>query len=116
MNRDRLLQRLGGCYVTVPTLFHDANLDLNLPGIRRHVEFLLDGGLREGTGVLLAGGAAGDFSTLTLAERFQVAETVLGAAGGKIPVAVGAQTTSTRELCELARGAQRLGADFIQVS
>jgi dihydrodipicolinate synthase/N-acetylneuraminate lyase len=116
MNRDRLLQRLCGCYVTVPTLFHDANLELNLPAIRGHVEFLLAGGLREGTAVLLAGGAAGDFSTLTLAERFQVAETVIRAADGKVPVALGAQTTSTRELGELARGARRLGADFIQVS
>jgi len=116
MNRDRMLNRLRGCYVTVPTQFRDADLELNLPAIRRHVEFLLAGGIREGTGILLAGGAAGDFSTLTLAERFQVAETVITAADGKVPVTIGAQTTSTRELCELARGAQRLGADFIQVS
>ncbi len=116
MNRDRMLNRLRGCYVTVPTQFHDADLELNLPAIRRHVEFLLAGGIREGTGILLAGGAAGDFSTMTLAERFQVAETVIKAADGKVPVTIGAQTTSTRELCELARGAQRLGADFIQVS
>jgi 4-hydroxy-tetrahydrodipicolinate synthase len=76
MNRDRMFNRLYGCYVTVPTQFHDMNLELNLPAIRQHVEFLLAGGIREGTGVLLAGGAAGDFSTMTLTERFQVAEAV----------------------------------------
>lgn len=116
MNRDHLLHRLRGCYVTVPTQFRDGDLELNLPAVTRHVEFLLAGGIREGTGILLAGGAAGDFSTMTLSERFQVAETVIDAANGTVPVAIGAQTTSTRELGELARGAQRLGADFIQVS
>lgn len=116
MNRDRMQSRLRGCYVTVPTMFRDADMELNLPAIQRHVQFLLAGGIRDGTGVLLAGGAAGDFSTMSLAERFKVAETVIGAAAGRVPVAMGAQTTNTRELVELARGAQRLGADFIQVS
>jgi dihydrodipicolinate synthase/N-acetylneuraminate lyase len=53
---------------------------------------------------------------MSLAERFQVAETGITAADGRVPVAMGAQTTNTRELVELARGAQRLAADFIQVS
>jgi dihydrodipicolinate synthase/N-acetylneuraminate lyase len=97
-------------------LFRDDDLELNLAGITRHVRFLRDGGLREGNCVLLAGGAAGDFSTMTVAERLQVAETVIAAAEGQVPVAIGAQTTSTRELQELARAAQMLGADYIQVS
>ena len=116
MNPHQLKRRLCGCYVTVPTMFHDEDLELNLPAVRRHVRFLREGGINEQMGVLLAGGAAGDFSTLTFAERLQVAETVIEEAGGKVPVAMGAQTTSTRELIELARAAERLGADYIQVS
>ena len=45
-----------------------------------------------------------------------VAQTVVEEAGGRVPVAMGAQTTSTRELRQLAKTAQRLGCDFIQVS
>ena len=105
-----------GCYVTIPTLFEDDGLALNLPGIHRHVEFLLEGGLKTGTGIILSGGGAGDFSTMTIAERLDVARTVVEAAGGRIPVTVGAQTTSTAELVELARAAQVMGADYIQVS
>ncbi len=109
--------RLTGCYVTIPTLFHDdAELSVDLDAIGQHVRFLLEGGLRTGTGVLLAGGAAGDFSTLTFDERCAVAERVVGEAGGRIPVAMGAQTTSTAELVRLAKAAERVGADFIQVS
>ena len=66
--------------------------------------------------MLLSGGGAGDFSTMSIAERIDVAGTVIEASGGRIPVAMGAQTTSTAELIELAAAAQRLGADYIQVS
>ena len=116
MDRETARNRLTGCYVTVPTMFRDDDLELDLPAMRRHVQFLREGGIREGTGVVLAGGAAGDFSTMSFSERCQVAETVVDAADGQIPVVMGAQTTNTRELIELARAAQRLGAEFIQIS
>lgn len=116
MDRERARSRLCGCYVTIPTMFRDPDLEVNLDAIRRHVRFLIDGGIKTGTGVVLAGGAAGDFSTMTLDERVQVAEAVVEAAEGRVPVAMGAQTTSTRELAQLARAAERVGAEFIQVS
>ena len=117
MDFDNARQRLCGCYVTVPTLFHDDDeLSLNLEGIGRHVSFLLAGGLESGNAVFLAGGAAGDFSTMTFEERVAVAGTVVEAVAGRAPVAMGAQTTSTSELRRLARAARDLGADYIQVS
>jgi dihydrodipicolinate synthase/N-acetylneuraminate lyase len=116
MDRVGLRRDLEGCYVTVPTMFRDPDLELDLPAIRRHVGFLIANGLSAANSVLLAGGAAGDFSTMSFAERIAVAETVLAEAGGRIPVAMGAQTTSTRELRELARAAASAGASFIQVS
>ena len=116
MDKEMARIRLSGCYVTVPTMFRDEDLELDLPAMRRHVRFLIDGGINESTGVLLAGGAAGDFSTLSFDERLQVAETVIQEANGRIAVVMGAQTTSTRELVELARAAERLGAEYIQVS
>jgi len=116
MDRDTARSRLCGCYVTIPTMFCGEDLSVDLAAIRRHVRFLIDGGITTGTGVLLAGGAAGDFSTLTFDERVQVAEAIVAEADGRAPVVMGAQTTSTRELVQLARAAERLGAEFIQVS
>jgi dihydrodipicolinate synthase/N-acetylneuraminate lyase len=78
--------------------------------------FLVDHGITAGTGMLLAGGAAGDFSTMTFDERVDVAAAVVDAAAGRVPVVMGAQTTSTRELVRLACAAERVGAEFIQVS
>lgn len=117
MDRDLLRQRLVGCYVTVPTMFCDETaLNVDLDAMRLHVRFLVDQGITTGNGVLLACGAAGDFSTLTFDERIQVIEAVVDEAGGAVPVAMGAQTTSTREAVELAAVAARLGADFVQIS
>ncbi|MBI1779108.1 MAG: dihydrodipicolinate synthase family protein [Proteobacteria bacterium] len=115
-NPDRAKARLAGCYITVPTMFKDPDLELDLGAIRRHVRFLVSRGIAADNATLLAGGAAGDFSTMTFEERVKVAEAVVDEAAGKIPVAMGAQTTSTREVVKLAKAASELGAEFIQVS
>lgn len=116
MDVERARRRLEGCYVTIPTMFADPDLELNLPAIRRHVAWLTGRGLDGRNATFLAGGAAGDFSTMTFDERLKVAETVVEAADGRVPVAVGAQTTSTMELRRLAKAAEGLGAEFVQVS
>ncbi|HVZ01019.1 MAG TPA: dihydrodipicolinate synthase family protein [Dongiaceae bacterium] len=116
MDRAKLKKALEGCYITVPTMFRDPDLELDTAAIRRHVKFLLSRGINAENAVLLAGGAAGDFSTMTFDERAAVAEAVLAEANGRVPVAMGAQTTSTRELQKLAKTAARLGCQFIQVS
>ncbi len=116
MDIESRIARLSGCYVTLPTLFHEPDLSLNLDGMRGHVAFLLERGLNAHNGVLLAGGAAGDFSTMTFDERVRVVETAVEASEDRIGVVMGAQTTSTRELVKLAGAAQRAGAEFIQVS
>jgi len=108
---------LEGCYVTIPTPFRDeADLPVNEPALRSHVRFLIEAGLTADYATFLAAGAAGDFSTMTFEERVLVASIVVDEVAGRVPVAMGAQTTSTLELQRLARAAKRLGAQFIQVS
>ncbi|MGE0120001.1 MAG: dihydrodipicolinate synthase family protein [Dongiaceae bacterium] len=116
MDFERAKKRLEGCYITVPTMFRDPDLELDLAATRRNVRFLTDNGITERYGTLLAGGAAGDFSAMTFDERVQVAEAVVAEAAGRLPVAMGAQTTNTRELQRIAKAAARLGAEYIQVS
>jgi dihydrodipicolinate synthase/N-acetylneuraminate lyase len=116
MDREKLKKSLEGCYITVPTMFRDPDLELDLGAIRRHVKFLLSRGINARNAVLLAGGAAGDFSTLSFDERKAVAEAVVAETAGRVPVAMGAQTTSTRELQRLAKAAAEIGCSYIQVS
>ena len=116
MTASKTRAQMRGCYITVPTMFRDPDLEVDSTAIARHVRFLRSRGVAAGNAVLLAGGAAGDFSTMTFDERVQVAEAVRDAAEGAVPLAMGAQSTSTRELVRLARAAEKLGYDFIQVS
>ena len=106
-----LKARLQGCYVTVPTPFKDRpDFPVDEAALRAYVRFLLDNGLAGDYATLLAGGAAGDFSTMTFEERRRVAAVVIHEVGGRAPVAMGAQTTSTLELMRLAETAQELGS------
>lgn len=117
MSPEELKARLEGCYVTIPTPFKEApGFPVDEAVLRQYASFLIGGGLNARTATFLAGGAAGDFSTMTFEERLRVAEVVLDEVNGRIPVAMGAQTTSTLELIRLAKAAQSMGADFIQVS
>ena len=115
MDYAQLKKDLEGLYITIPTLFHDEDLSINEEGIRTHIRFLKENGINKENAVLLAGGAAGDFSTMSFEERIRVASIVIDEAGN-IPVAMGAQTTSTQELIRLSKEADQLGASFIQVS
>lgn len=116
MNPENARKRLTGCYVTVPTPFRDDDLEVDFDALGNHVNYLVAEGVVTGTGTLLACGAAGDFSTLTFDERVEVTRAVIDSAAGRVPVAMGAQTSSTRELIALARTAERMGAEYIQVS
>jgi dihydrodipicolinate synthase/N-acetylneuraminate lyase len=116
MDSERAKRRLQGCYITVPTMFRDPELELDVAATRRNVRFLIERGIDARYGTLLAGGAAGDFSAMTFDERVEVAEAVVAEADGRVPVAMGAQTTSTLDLKRLARAAAAIGAEFIQVS
>ncbi len=114
---DHLKTGLEGCYVTIPTPFHDTpEMEINETALRSYVRFLIDAGLTRDYATFLAGGAAGDFSTMTFEERVKVAEIVVDEAAGAVPIAMGAQTASTLELVRLAKAAKRIGANYIQVS
>src|SRR5579863_5749153 len=116
MERHQVTPQLTGLYVPLPTLFVDPGLEVNLAGMRRHVRFLIDAGIRAGHGVLLAGGGAGEFSTLNTDERLQIAEAVIAEAAGRVGVVVGVQHTDPREIVTLCREAKRLGAVAVQIA
>jgi dihydrodipicolinate synthase/N-acetylneuraminate lyase len=116
MGYELLKSRLTGCYVTIPTMFRDSDLALDLTATRQAARFLLDNGMDEDHGTLLVGGAAGDFSTMRFSERIRVLEEVVDEVNGAMPIAIGGQSTSTQESVEIAKAAEALGAQFIQVS
>lgn len=116
MDNELLKSRLAGCYVTIPTMFRDPDLATDLGATRQAARFLLDNGMDEDHGTLLVAGAAGDFSTISFSERLSVLEGVVEEVAGAMPIVIGGQSTSTQESVELAKAAESIGAEFIQVS
>ncbi|MCL6504150.1 MAG: dihydrodipicolinate synthase family protein [Pirellulales bacterium] len=116
MDRTRYAQRLQGCYIPLPTLFREGDLELNLPAVRRHVQFLIDRGAREGNASLLVAGGAGEFFALSSEERLKLLDAVLEVAAGQIGVVLGVQSANPRETMALAKAAARAGAAGIQAS
>lgn len=116
MDKSGLVQQISGCYIPIPTLFHDDDLELNLKGMQQHVRFLVERGVRTGQSAILVGGGAGEFHTLSVVERIRIAEAAVEAANGKVPIILGVQTTNYRELIALAQGADKAGCVAVQAS
>jgi 4-hydroxy-tetrahydrodipicolinate synthase len=105
---------LRGPVVAVPTPFRE-DFSLDLDGLRSNAEAMIDRGVRRGQGVLLVGGAAGEFPALSRDERVAVMRASVAAASGQVPVITSVQDTDWRSVCELARAAEQAGIDGLQV-
>ena len=46
MSQELLRENLKGCYITIPTMFSDKNLDVDTEAIQNHVRFLLNQGVK----------------------------------------------------------------------
>lgn len=110
-----VMNRLRGAFLALPTSYND-DLSVNVGATGQYIDYVIDGGLRVGNAVLLVNGASGEFPVLNLDERLRTAEKAIQQADGRIGLIVGAQTLSTLEAIEIARHAQSLGADALQVS
>jgi len=93
------------------TPFTDDGARIDTARLRRLVEFQIS----EGIHGLVPLGSTGEFLSLTRDERAEVVETVVYAADGRVPVLVGTGGEYTPHAVELAREAERMGADGVMV-
>jgi dihydrodipicolinate synthase/N-acetylneuraminate lyase len=114
MEIDEVKQVLRGPMIPVITNLQN-DLSVDHGAIRENVGYVVERGIRRGRGVLLAGGAGGDFPMLSLEERKQVAKTIVESAADT-PVLVGAQDTNLETCIAMARFAEEVGAYGIQLS
>src|ERR1700748_800168 len=71
--------------------------------VRRQIE--------QGIDFLVPCGTTGESPTLTREEHLHVVEVTIEEAAGEIPVLAGAGGNNTREVIEIARACEKLGAD-----
>ena len=117
MRAEEALQKWHGLCIPVPTIYgNNAARDLDLEALQGHIRFLLDEGASGDNSILLVGGAAGDFPLLSVEERKQLSTAAVEAVEGQVAILISAQSTDLRVTLELARHADSIGIDGIQVS
>jgi 4-hydroxy-tetrahydrodipicolinate synthase len=99
-----------GCGTALITPFR-SDLSLDEETLRRLVVRQIESGIH----FLVPCGTTGENPTLTREEHLRVVEVTLEAANGKVPVLAGCGGNDTREVVELARDLEGLGADGLLV-
>ena len=85
--------------------------DLDLDGLKKNVDFLIENGVSQ----IMCLGSTGEAATLTREECVKITETTVKAANGRVPVMAGTGATSTREVIERSKEAKSAGADSIMI-
>ena len=98
-----------GSFTALVTPFKNGSVDENV--FRDLVEWQIT----EGTNGLVPVGTTGESPTLSHDEHKQVVEWCVDQAKGRVPVVAGAGSNSTREAVELAKHAEKAGADAVLV-
>jgi 4-hydroxy-tetrahydrodipicolinate synthase len=98
-----------GSYTALVTPFKNGELDE--AGFRALVNWQI----QEGSHGLVPVGTTGESPTLNHAEHHKVVEWCIEEAKGRVPVIAGAGSNSTREAVDLAKHAEKAGADAVLV-
>jgi 4-hydroxy-tetrahydrodipicolinate synthase len=93
------------------TPFTDDGSAIDTGALTAIVERLIGAGVNG----LVPGGSTGEFTTLSHAERRQLVEVTVQAAGGRVPVVAGTGALSTRETVELSVHAEQAGAAAVMI-
>lgn len=102
---------LRGTYTVLVTPFTDDGLAVDIPALKRLVNWQIEQGIHG----LIPLGSTGEFLSLTADERVQVIETCVQETQGRVPVLIGTGAEWTDDAVAHAKQAERLGADGIMV-
>jgi 4-hydroxy-tetrahydrodipicolinate synthase len=114
MNYEVLKNKITGVCVVMVTPF-DKNEEIDLGSVKSLTNYLTSHGIQEGKGMIVTTGSTGECFSMTHDEREKVFSQVIEEANGKAPVFVGCNETSARGAIDLAKRAERAGADGIMV-
>ncbi len=96
-----------GCATALITPMKWGGIDLGA------LSALIERQISAGIGALVPCGTTGEASTLSGEEKLRVISHTVKCAKGRVPVIAGCSSTSTKRLAELAREAQKAGADAL---
>ena len=89
----------------------DENGNVNLPVLRRLINYLIEGGVHG----IFAIGTTGEFYALSNNDYREILEATVDEVAGRVPVYAGANAITTKDSVELAQIAQSAGVDALSV-
>jgi len=89
MDLERFKNLMCGPIVVVFTPFDEKGTSIDEEELRKNVRYMIDNGIQNYSGVLIAGGSVGDSFVLSLKERKRLFEIVVEEANGEVPVVCG---------------------------
>lgn len=104
------MKKLFGVITAMVTPFDEAD-HVNVPVLRKMVDFLIE----KGVNGLYPAGTTGEMLLLSLEERELVAETVVSAAAGRVPVFIHTGAVTVSDTVRLTKHAYAIGADGVGV-
>ena len=110
-----LKEKIRGAIVAAPTPT-TPEYDVDLDTYEGNLKFIVDGGLREGVGCLMAAGGGGEGYFLNEEEWRSVIETLANVAGDKVPTMAGIFELSAKHAIEKMKYAEDKGITFIQLA
>jgi len=108
MSKLKNIKKFTGVFPPVVTVFN-SNGEINENKTKNFIQHLIDQGIH---GIFI-GGTTGEFSLMTMEQKKQIVKVGVEAANGKIPVIAGVGDNNTRIAVELAKEAEKSGADGV---
>ncbi|WP_434631821.1 dihydrodipicolinate synthase family protein [Thermoanaerobacterium thermosaccharolyticum] len=99
-----------GIIPPVLTIFNDDG-SIDWDGNKKLIDYLI----KNGVNALFFEGSVGEFTQLSLDERRELAKFAVDYVDGRLPVIIGCGSCSTYEAIDLAKYAEKIGADAIAV-
>lgn len=115
LNLEELRESIRGVVVVMVTPFKE-DYEVDEEGVRKLTRFLIDSGIKRGTGVLVPTGSTGECPMLTDEERARIFKIVKEEVGNTVPVLGGCNHTDTRTVIKLVRYAEEVGLDGVMIS
>lgn len=110
-----LSKRIKGAIVVMITPFRD-NYEIDKDGVKRLTRFLIESGIKEGTGALIPAASYGESPMLTAEEQSAIFKIVKKEAANEVPVIGGCIHTDTRTVIKLVKYAEEAGLDAVMVT
>ncbi len=114
MTLEKIRKKICGANVLLPTPFKE-NYEIDFEALKGNVEFMLEGGLKEGNAILKPTSSDGEFALMSREEQKKVIKTVIDVADGKIPVVPGTFHVKFDRTVEVSKYAEDAGATAVMI-